>query len=53
MVTICKLFNILFFTYFYLCFYLKGGEGMESQDYRGTLFVALKYIPAVATGTPK
>ncbi|XP_031435779.1 synaptotagmin-like protein 2 isoform X2 [Clupea harengus] len=31
----------------------KGGEGMESQDYRGTLFVALKYIPAVATGGSK
>ncbi|XP_048113905.1 synaptotagmin-like protein 2 isoform X6 [Alosa alosa] len=31
----------------------KGGEGQESQDYRGTLFVALKYTPAVSTGGSK
>lgn len=31
----------------------KGGEAQESQDYRGTLFVALKYVPPVTTGGPK
>ncbi|XP_062379208.1 synaptotagmin-like protein 2 [Sardina pilchardus] len=31
----------------------KGGEGQESLDYRGTLSVALKYIPQVSAGGSK
>ncbi|XP_063040314.1 synaptotagmin-like protein 2 [Engraulis encrasicolus] len=28
----------------------KGGDAHESQDYRGTLFVAVKYVPPASTG---
>lgn len=31
----------------------KGGEGQESQDYRGMLLLALKYVPQVSTGDSK
>ncbi|XP_063039941.1 synaptotagmin-like protein 2 [Engraulis encrasicolus] len=31
----------------------KGGDAHESQDYRGTLFVAVKYVPPASTGGAK